>query len=592
MATAGPGPFQLLWTIGFSGKRFLAPSAEGAVAVALRQVLGAMIAEAVSQSARLTAISSIARGGDVLFAETVQDPGLAGGPLPWKCLLPFAWEPFIRNDLDRDADKQPLSESERSERRRRAEACLERALHPPEITSGCSDAANDEEREEAFLECGYRTVDAADVMILLLRETEYEQVKTLAGDSCGHPSPAQRRGTFAVACYALAAECPVVLLNADAPDISASVFRIAPAARGGRSGNWFVDPLVTEIVQKAVQLLWTDPAVLREKIGGLSGPMTPARSSVAMIGAQLGALANQQQGQTQRRLRDVLHCHLVASTLAAVGATVLHLSDPSGRPVLLLVAWAMAGLLKPGFAFGAWWIERQLHRQGNRDAWLHARVLAELCRGALSTWSLPQQPLDAQDEEDFPRTKRLIRTLRLLREQDARAAIQGTPRGASETQLDADMRAACALYSVGRLDDQAAYYDRQLEKAQRQARRWRTGFQVATWSAVGIGLLLVGDRLVMVSGLDLLGDRLERLLEALLIIAPFVATYCLGTMAILDVRRRCRRYAEMGVYLRQLAATLNRTWANPSRLRLIEHAERTLIEEQHEWFSVVRNLSV
>lgn len=42
----------------------------------------------------------------------------------------------------------------------------------------------------------------------------------------------------------------------------------------------------------------------------------------------------------------------------------------------------------------------------------------------------------------------------------------------------------------------------------------------------------------------------------------------------------------------RLADTLEQTQANPSRIRLIEHAERTLTEEQHEWFSVMCNLSV
>jgi hypothetical protein len=45
-------------------------------------------------------------------------------------------------------------------------------------------------------------------------------------------------------------------------------------------------------------------------------------------------------------------------------------------------------------------------------------------------------------------------------------------------------------------------------------------------------------------------------------------------------------------YLRRLADTLKNTKANPSRIRIIEHAERLMIEEQHEWFSVMRNLSV
>jgi hypothetical protein len=53
-----------------------------------------------------------------------------------------------------------------------------------------------------------------------------------------------------------------------------------------------------------------------------------------------------------------------------------------------------------------------------------------------------------------------------------------------------------------------------------------------------------------------------------------------------------RRYPEMERYLNRLADTLAQCNGNPSRLRLIEQAERMMIEEQHEWFSVTRNFSV
>ena len=86
--------------------------------------------------------------------------------------------------------------------------------------------------------------------------------------------------------------------------------------------------------------------------------------------------------------------------------------------------------------------------------------------------------------------------------------------------------------------------------------------------------------------------HLEKSLTALLIIAPFFATFCLGMITILDSRRRSKRFEEMRHYLVRLADTLANCSSNPSRLRLIEHAERMLIEEQHEWFSATRNANV
>jgi hypothetical protein len=521
-ASPSAKPFHLLWTIGFSGKRHLAPAAEAAVGQALRQVLAEFIAEAAVQNARLTAISSLARGGDVLFAEAAQDTAMRGGPLPWKCLLPFAWEGFIQQDLAADAAGKALDPEEHAKRKRRALACRNRSLPAPEITSCGADPADKEQRDEAYLECGYRTVDESDVMIFLLLAGEYERVKALAGQPQGDGSPPRGAGTLPVACYALAAGRPVVLLNAEADDVAASCCRVTADADLDTGQSWFVDPMVTSIVQQGNRLAAASEKVRQETATDLSGPETAARAGVTLAGAQMGALANQHQGQTQNGLRWVLRFHLAASALAAVGATVLHVADPDGKPWALLVALLLLALCKPALVFAAWWLERRLHRDGTRELWLHARVLAELCRGALSTWPLPQQPLDAQDEEDFPKVKRLIRTLRLLREQDPAAAVQGTTREPGETQLEADMRAACEVYSRKRLEDQAGYYERQLGKALRQERNWRRAFQSATWTAIVVGLVLVLDRFFLAGGGQLLGGPFERLLEAIIIIAPFL----------------------------------------------------------------------
>ncbi|MHC1769487.1 MAG: hypothetical protein AB9869_35255 [Verrucomicrobiia bacterium] len=505
--------------------------------------------------------------------------------------MPFPWAAFIGYDLEADADEKRLSEKEHDDRRRQAESCRDASV-AVEVTSCDVKPQNKEERDEAYLECGYRTVDESDVMIFVLRHDEFERVKALIAAPPANRSAGPRVGTFGVACYALATGRPVVLLNADAQDMFASRVCAVPDEQGARSNNWFVDPLVTEAVRKAGALQPDHETVLREKVSKLSGPMTPARHSVVSMGAHLGALANQHQSKTRNRLRWILRFHLFASALAAVGATVIHALVPADPRVLLLLGLAIIGLFKPGLAFGAWLIERVLHGDANREAWLHARVLAELCRGAVSTWSLPLQPLDAQDEEDFPRMKRLVRTLRLLREQDSGAAVQGIVPEKGEPQRDANMRAACRMYCSERLEDQAKYYFRELAKAQRQGRNYRRGFQIATWSAITVGLVLAANRFAAVWERALFGALTQSLLEMIIIVAPFAAAYALSTMTLLDVRRRSSRYEELGQYLNRLAKRLERTQANPSRLRLIEHAERTLIEEQHEWFSVMRNLSV
>jgi hypothetical protein len=590
---AQPTPaFQLLWTIGFSGKRRLDPERGPAIARALRLVVEDFVAKAAAQNARLTAVSSLAQGGDVLFAEAVCSADLPGGPLPWKCLLPFSWEEFIRRDLACDATGKPLPEAQKAALMRRAEACRCKSIPVPEVTSPGANPSDDEEREEAYLECGYRTVDESDVMVCLVLRDEFAKLRLLAADPKAKLATPPGPGTLAVARYALAAGQPVVLLNAEADDIAASHLVLNPPVNPQLTEQWFVDPVVTELIQEATRAELDTETGQPEEAAELSGTITPALGSVTWIGTRLGVLANRHQGMTRDNFRWVLRCHLSASALAAVAATVLVIAHPEAASAVFLAAVALLALLKPGLAFAAWWIEHQMHHHGNREMWLNARVLAELCRGAIATWSLPIQPQDARDEEDFPKVKRMVRTLRLLREQDGAAAVRGTQRQPHETQLEADMREACRSYIQQRLHNQAAYYAREHAKANATQLNWRLGFQAATWTAILAGLLLAADRFLVAARSHLLGGFGERVLEAVIIIAPFVAAHCLGTMAILDTPRRCRRYNEMRDYLERLANTLDRTDANPSRIRLVEHAERTLIEEQHEWFSVMRNHSV
>lgn len=251
----------------------------------------------------------------------------------------------------------------------------------------------------------------------------------------------------------------------------------------------------------------------------------------------------------------------------------------------------LAGV-KSCLVFVAFMKEKRLHHREHRDQWLTARILAELCRSAVAMWPLPLQPLDANDEEDFPRLKRLIRTLRLMRAMDREAAAHGSDRLAGETSLEANMRAACEDYRVNRLLDQAdKYYGKTAAGHRATEKRWRRRFKASLVSAMVAGLVLAG----YYAWHSYFGPELywlEKFLDAVLIVAPFFATYCLGMITIEDSRRRALRYGEMQHYLHRLGDTLLNCHSNPSRLRLIEHAERMLIEEQHEWFSATRNANI
>ena len=205
-------------------------------------------------------------------------------------------------------------------------------------------------------------------------------------------------------------------------------------------------------------------------------------------------------------------------------------------------------------------------------------------------WPLPQQPLDARVEEDFPTVKRLLRTLRLMREQDTRAT-KVPQRSASETQDEADMRVACDRYIVNRLDNRIGYYRDRKDLSAKQAGRWRGAFLLATLLVILLGTLLLvaeihgawarSDRdfvalpfsaplataLVTLfspvwHALDFV-EAFQQLFQALIIIAPFVAAYSLATMSLLDCTRRERRYDEMARFLERTRGTPSGTGPMP-----------------------------
>lgn len=616
-AAADPFAFPLMWTVGFSGKRHLADEAKAAQAI--EAALDFLHHAAHQQHSRLTGISSIARGGDVLFAEAC-----TRSALPWKCLLPFGAPDFFAFDLAHASDRSAVPETERTARRDRAEQSLRLSFEEPSVVCPRTDPRDAEQRIAAYLECGYRTVDEADVMILLLRAAEFAHVKERAvamerAQAAGRAlsssedpagALAAKAGTRSVALYAVAARRPCLLLDVDADDPwAARYFAHEPKSPEAL----FVDPVITPLVHHAAHLSGPER---RSDSRTLSGPVTPTRLAVAALMRRFGAIAGEHQGRALGGMKWMLSLHLAACAIAAIGATLLAYGhDLAALKSALLVAALLAlALAKPVLAAIAWRIEHLLHKKHAREEWLNARVLAELCRGAVSLWPLPEQPLDAMDDEDFPKMKRLIRTLRLMRALDRDAAVSGSPRrgdlanpAEAETQREADMRVAIDHYVAGRLRDQIeTYFRKKIPVHEREETRWRRVLHGALALTIVFGLVFAAHKIQLrfAGEHHAVAPAAEhhaiahpaadpwRWMEALIIICPFVASFALGMMTLLDCRRRVRRYPEMAHHLTRLADTLALCRANPSRLRLIEQAERSMIEEQHEWFSVTRNFSV
>ena len=134
-----------VWMLGFSGHRRL--KNEPAVRLAVRSEIARVTVAATKHGARLEAVSSLALGADLLFAEEC----LAAG-VTWRCLLPFPEQEF-RNDDFPDGEWS------------RAEACLARATEVKTVSVMVPRLRED--REAAYAACSRSTVQAADLMMFV-----------------------------------------------------------------------------------------------------------------------------------------------------------------------------------------------------------------------------------------------------------------------------------------------------------------------------------------------------------------------------------------------------------------------------------------
>jgi hypothetical protein len=125
-----------VWIVGFTGHRRLQqPDKVGDL---LRELLVSLGKEIPGQ---LVGYSSIAIGGDTLFAEACLSSGI-----PWVASLPFAEGDFKSDFTDRDWNK--------------ARQLLQRAARVDSLVGA-------KDRNVAYLECGLATVEEADLMIAL-----------------------------------------------------------------------------------------------------------------------------------------------------------------------------------------------------------------------------------------------------------------------------------------------------------------------------------------------------------------------------------------------------------------------------------------
>ncbi len=548
--------FPLLWTVALSGHRDLPD--ESKAREAIRAQLSILKSEAVKQEACLVAVSSLARGADLIFAEEC-----LAASVPWKCLLPFPEEEFQKDDFT-------------PEEGGRLVACLAGAYRVECVSARIP--KDEEARKKAYQECGHRTVEAGDVVLILSDEEKTAKIA----------------GAVEMTAYARDLRKPIWHWHTGTGEIKQLGW---PGDSGERAGHPLFRSRVTPLMIGAAKM--PEPIPVYPEAPD-DTPKSDRHRNLEALFRRIDDLALQKQGDAQKMMERVVRAHLLATTAAALSVTVLAGSYRALLPenlrwlaIIGVVLFSLLVLAKPLLAALALWLENRLHKFRSREHWVEARVAAELCRSAGKSWRFPQAPLAVFSEEDFPHFKRLIRTLRLARELDAASA-------ATLSEEDAFTR-----YTEERIDDQIHYFRRQHGKAVKENKRWQRHFNIATWTVIILGTLFgfaeaadaclnagIAPGALHEGGFSHWLHLMAPPVVFVLIVAPFYASYALAVLAIRDCRRRCDRFKNMHEFLERQKDRLTRIKSPSSRIAVIENTERMLLEELHEWYSVMRAVRV
>ncbi|MEY2500413.1 MAG: hypothetical protein QOI07_747 [Verrucomicrobiota bacterium] len=323
-------PLPAVWVVGLTGHRRL-KNAE-AVRALIREQMEALSGRA---RGRLAGCSSAAIGADTLFAETC-----AALNVPWKALLPFSPAEF----------KTDFSESQWS--------------HASELLKGAVEieiSGSAEDRTAAYLRCGLRTVDEADVVIAVWNGLPARGVG----------------GTGDVVRYARQEKKPLILIH---PETLQVEHECLPEE--------FNDPVLDFL---------NGIAVARQEVhSNASG-----KAQVEHFFREVDAVAT----RIAPRFRRWVAVSLLMNTAAvALTAAVIGLGLKS--PLLDLLALLLVAAATLAIVY--------VKRQGAHETWIRCRVAAEMCRSALATWEFPTIVTPFWFQE-LPGLGRLGRSLRYLR---------------------------------------------------------------------------------------------------------------------------------------------------------------------------------
>jgi SMODS and SLOG-associating 2TM effector domain 1 len=375
------------------------------------------------------------------------------------------------------------------------------------------------DRKDGYLDCGIETVNGSDVLLALWD-----------GD------PARGKGgTADVVQYATSIGKPVMIVDADTHEI--------------RKVNWDKlernDPVLADL------------NALPEAKSEWSINPFKAPNEVFLFQQKCDYHASHGAPQFRRLIVATVMAHVVASV---IGATVvgygLH---------LLALPWLELSCIT--FALGAALaLRRKMH---SHHSWVRCRLAAEFCRSALATWGLPRAAPLLQDL-DLVGVRGLTRALYVLHTRSS---------AARPVPIEEFKR----IYLEKRIDDQLAYYSRQVNRALPLYKRLAAAFTVTTILALvstafyAISMTLHLDRPGWIAGTT----------DVFLPIAlPALAAAAISIISINDLQRRVARYRDMRHLLEIGRAQVSscRTWNSIENVVL--KTERALLQEVIEWHSI------
>jgi len=138
-------------------------------------------------------------------------------------------------------------------------------------------------------------------------------------------------------------------------------------------------------------------------------------------------------------------------------------------------------------------------------------------------------------------------------------------------------------YITRRLDDQIAYYQRQLARALPLFIRLKAGFWITTVLALACTLAYAAAATLKIESTEWIRSSVFHFLPISL---PVVAAAFISLISINDLQRRVARYREMKIMLTDSRNQVSfcRTWNSLERVVL--KTERALLQEVLEWHSI------